>query len=94
MLPSQLTNLIKKTSILLISGAIGLELWNIYTSFAHRELPSFLIPMFWIGRFAIAAHGLEALIAAFWATSKQKRPLQYAIYTFFVGTVGLMELFE
>ncbi|MEE3715553.1 hypothetical protein V2H45_02205 [Tumidithrix elongata RA019] len=57
-------------------------------------MPSSLIPIIWIGRFAIAAHTLEGLIAAFFATSKQKSPLKCAIYTFFVGTVGLLELLE
>ncbi|MBD2354536.1 hypothetical protein H6G41_07825 [Tolypothrix sp. FACHB-123] len=86
--------IIKVISIVLISSVIGLELGNIYLITNQINLPSTVNPIFWIGRFAVVAHLIEAAIAGFYATSKQKQPVQYAIYTFFVGTVGLLELFE
>jgi len=39
-------------------------------------------------------HLVEAIIAAAYAPSRQKKPIVYATYTFFVGTVGLLELFD
>lgn len=86
--------IIKVISFVLISSVISLELANIYLISNKIHLPSALNPIFWIGRFAVIAHLIEATIAGFYATSKQKMVVQYAIYTFFVGTVGLLELFE
>ncbi|MEQ9357174.1 MAG: hypothetical protein RIG63_18605 [Coleofasciculus chthonoplastes F3-SA18-01] len=37
---------------------------------------------------------MEAIIAAVYAPSRQKTPIVYGTYTFFVGTVGLLELFD
>ncbi len=42
----------------------------------------------------MASHFIEAIIAAFYAPSRKKMPIQYATYTFFVGTIGLLELFD
>lgn len=85
---------IKVISVVLISSAIGLELANIIALLANAKLPSILEPIFWIGRFAMAIHLVEGAIAAFYAPSRKKMPIKYGIYTFFVGTVGLLELFE
>lgn len=85
---------IKVVSTILITGAIGLEAWNRYAVLAHQTVPSSLIPVFWIERFALISHFIEAIIAAGYAPSKNKLPLSYGIYTFFVGTVGLLELFD
>ncbi|WP_407891284.1 hypothetical protein [Scytonema sp. NUACC26] len=52
-----------------------------------------LNPVFWIERFAVTIHFVEGVIAAFYAPSRKKLPIQYGTYTFFVGTVGLLELF-
>ncbi|RUR85725.1 hypothetical protein ACF3DV_24775 [Chlorogloeopsis fritschii PCC 9212] len=88
------STLIKVISIFLIASAIGLELGNIYILITNSKLPSSLNPIFWIERFAVTIHFLEAIIAAFFAPSRKKMPVQYGIYTFFVGTVGLLELFQ
>ncbi|CDN15188.1 hypothetical protein RintRC_3145 [Richelia intracellularis] len=37
---------------------------------------------------------MEALVAAYFASKKDKSLVKYATYTFFVGTVGLLELFS
>lgn len=86
--------LIKGTSIGLISGAIGLEVWRLSGLTIPEETLDFLTPVYWIGRFGMAAHLLEAVIALIYAASRGKNPLRYSLYTFFVGTVGLVELFE
>ncbi len=84
---------IKIISIVLITSAIGLESWNIYAVITNSNLPSSLNPIFWIERFAMTSHFIESIIAAFYAPSRQKIPIKYATYTFFVGTIGLLELF-
>ncbi|WP_445632133.1 hypothetical protein [Nostoc sp. DSM 114167] len=85
---------IKIISTALITSAIGLESWNIYAVITNIPLPSSLNPIFLIERFAMICHFIESIIAAFYAPSRQKMPIKYAIYTFFVGTIGLLELFD
>ncbi len=85
---------VKIISTVLITSAIGLELWNIYAVITNINVPSSLNPIFWIERFAIMSHFIESIIAAFYAPSRQKMPIKYATYTFFVGTIGLLELFD
>ncbi|WP_416668061.1 hypothetical protein [Egbenema bharatensis] len=92
-LPPILMTTIKRISIVLITGAILLELWHLYAGFTLRSIPAFLAPLLWIGRFALIAHLIEGIIAAIYAPGKQKSPLLYGTYTFFVGTIGLVELF-
>ncbi|NMF64863.1 hypothetical protein DP113_16770 [Brasilonema octagenarum UFV-E1] len=85
---------VKVLSTVLITSAIGLELWNIYAVLTNTKVPSSLNPVFWIERFAVTIHFLEGVVAAFFAPSRKKTPLQYGTYTFFVGTIGLFELFQ
>lgn len=87
-------SLIKVISVVFISSAIGLELWNIYALWTNSIMPSSLNPIFWIERFAIVSHLIEGIIAAYYAPLKEKMPIKYGTYTFFVGTVGLLELFD
>lgn len=90
----KLYSFIKVISVILITSAIGLELWNIYALITSSTIPSILHPVFWLERFALGSHLIEGLIAASFAPSRKKMPLQYGTYTFFVGTVGLLELFD
>ncbi|OUL25739.1 hypothetical protein BV372_27680 [Nostoc sp. T09] len=90
----KISPIIKVISTVLIASAIGLELWNVYAVTNNIQVPSSLNPIFWIERFAVSCHLIEAVIAAFYAPSRKKMPIQYATYTFFVGTVGLLELFD
>jgi hypothetical protein len=85
--------IIKRIAILVSTGAIGLELWHLDAFVLHKQIPEFLAPIFWVGRLVLVAHLLEAVIAAVYAPRQQKAPLTYAVYTFFVGTIGLVELF-
>lgn len=89
-----LFSLIKCLSIVLMTGAIGLELWQLQSVITQSQQPAVPPVVFWIARFALIAHGLEGLIAAVYAPRQQKSPFFYAIYTFFVGTVGLVELYS
>lgn len=88
-----LSTWIKRLSTLLITAALGLELGNIVAHLNHQALPSGLTPVIWFERFAMTIHFFEGAIAAVYAPSRQKQPIAYGIYTFFVGTVGLLELF-
>lgn len=81
--------IIKIISTALITSAIGLELWNL-----NNQLPSILTPALIIAHIALSAHFIEALIAAYYAPTRNQTAIKYAIYTFFVGTVGLLELWE
>lgn len=85
--------IIKVISTILITSAISLELWNLYAVLTHNQIPSSLNPIVWLERFAITAHLVEAAIAGWYAPTKNQIPIKYATYTFFVGTVGLLELF-
>ncbi|MBN3906883.1 MAG: hypothetical protein HWQ35_10090 [Nostoc sp. NMS1] len=85
---------VKLISTVLITSAIGLESWNIYALITNSNIPSSLNPIFWIERFAMTCHFTLGIIAAFYAPSRKKMPMQYATYTFFVGTIGLLELFD
>lgn len=88
----KITKTIKITSTLLISGALGLEFWNMYLYLHHSSLPAGLKSLFWLGNAALIAHGVEGIVAALKASSQDKNPLIYGIYTFFVGFPGLQEL--
>jgi len=80
--------IIKIISTALITSAIGLELWNMQTSITN------LTPALIIAHIALSAHFIEALIAAYYAPTRNQTSIKYATYTFFVGTVGLLELWE
>lgn len=83
---------IKYLSVILVTSAIGLELWHFSVGLTQSQIPARLQPIFWIERFALVVHGIEAAIAVVYAPRKQQSPISYGIYTFFVGTVGLVEL--
>ncbi len=87
-LDKNFSSLIKILSTILITGALGLELWNAYAPIQGLTI------LFYIERFALISHGIEAAIAAVSASSRDRSPLKYSIYTFFVGTIALVELFQ
>ncbi|MGA9381647.1 MAG: hypothetical protein WBV73_23035 [Phormidium sp.] len=90
----KLVSLLKVISPVVMVSAIALELWHLEARLTTSQFPSSLMPVLWFGHFAITVHLIEAVVAALNAPSKQHEPIQYGIYTFFVGTVGLWELFE
>lgn len=91
MIVGVLRNVVKVLACVFISVALGLEFWNIL---AQDSLYADWPIVFWLGRLALISHGFEAVIAAFYAPSRGRSPLTTGIYTFFVGTVGLLELFQ
>ncbi len=84
--------LLKVTSIVLMAGAIGLETWTIVVKLNARPMPNRLMPLVWLGSIALFIHVIEGMLAAALAPSRNKQPLQYGFYTFWIGTVGLLEL--
>jgi len=82
---------VKIISTVLIASAIALESWHLYANFTQTPIPNFMNIIFGLERFALIAHLLEGAIAAF--SGKPQNPIAYGTYTFFVGTVGLLELF-
>ncbi len=90
----EIFNFIKVLSTVLIASAIGLELWNLYAKLTTTAIPHSLTIIFGIERFAITIHLIEGLVAGAYAPSKNKIPIKTGIYTFFVGTVGLLELLD
>ena len=93
-MPKLLLTTIKIISTILIVGVLGLELRNLYalqSQITPLDLP---FPLLWIGRFALVAHFLEGIVAFIYAPSRNQPAIASGIYTFFVGTVGLVELFE
>lgn len=90
----KLFTIIKFISIPLITAGMGLEIWNIETITTNNQLPTILTPVLILAHIALSAHFIEGVIAAIYAPAKNHNPIKYAIYTFFVGTVGLLELWE
>ena len=90
----KLFSLIKITSTILITCALGLEIWQIYLLLTDGSLPSNFYPVLWLASIALIAHLIEGLIATFKANACHKNFITYGIYTFFVGFVGLLELQE
>jgi type III secretory pathway component EscS len=93
-LKEKLFSVIKVISIVAIASAIGLELWHIQALTSNNHLPIILNRVLIIAHFALSAHFIEGIIAAFYAPGKNYQPIKYGIYTFFVGTIGLLELFS
>ncbi|MEM9118693.1 MAG: hypothetical protein AAGD09_12530 [Cyanobacteria bacterium P01_F01_bin.56] len=89
-----LNRTIKVLSTGLITAALGLELGNITAHFFGIDPFANVAIAFWIGRSALVIHAVEGAIAAAYAPSRQRSALRYGIYTFFVGTVGLVELWQ
>lgn len=90
----KILNLVKIMSSILIVSAICLELLNIYLVLHNSHILSIINPLFGIERLAIAIHLVEGIIAAYYADSREENPIKYGTYTFFVGTIGLVELFK
>jgi hypothetical protein len=87
--------LIKIGSSILIALALGLEIANLYQKIIGNGPIQHLDLVFALERLALFAHGLEGLFAAFYLASREKaKALSYGAYTFFVGTIALIELFN
>ena len=85
---------VKFIAPILMLGAIALDAKFTYLFLHNQEIPKLLIALFIIATLAILTHVIEAVIAGFLARDKEKNPLLYGIYTFFIGTIALYELLE
>ena len=85
-------SLIKIASTILITAALGLEVWYGSTLVGNTIFPEGLYPLFWFGSLAIVAHFVEGVIAAVKAKRDRQDFISYGVYTFFVGFVGLLAL--
>ena len=94
MIKAKIFFLIKVISTILITSALGLESWNIYLHLTNASLPTQLNSVFLVVNIVLITHVIEGIIAALNANLRQENPLKYGIYTFFVGFVGLQELFS
>jgi hypothetical protein len=75
-------------------GAIGVELWGRIPGI-FPQVPFPLPNFFPIGaHIVLIAHGMEGVVAAAIARRSYKNPFTIGLYTFFVGTIALMELFS
>ncbi|MDJ0729607.1 MAG: hypothetical protein QNJ33_06390 [Crocosphaera sp.] len=83
---------IKIFSTCLISVAILWELGNLYATLNNWQISSQLNWIFWLDRIILISHGIEAIIAGYYARLQHRNPFQFSLYIFFVGTVGLLEL--
>ncbi len=83
---------IKILSPLFMLSAIGWELGNIYATVTDVEISPNLRWIFWVERPALFIHIIEGIIGSYYASSQGKKAINYGIYTFFVGFVGLLEL--
>lgn len=90
----KLFSLIKIASTILITCALGLEIWQIYLLLTNASLPDKLYPVLWLATIALIAHFIEGAIAAWKVRSYDNNFIIYGIYTFFVGFVSLLELQE
>ncbi|ACK73954.1 conserved hypothetical protein (plasmid) [Gloeothece citriformis PCC 7424] len=86
--------IIKKLSIFLMIAALILQLINFYLVLSHQEMPWFWVGIIEIASVALFIHLLEGIVAFFWALSKRKNPFKYGLYSFFTGTISLLELFD
>lgn len=86
--------IIKLLSPILMLGFLVLDSDFIYLYFNHREIPSLVKILTIMGTLILIIHLMEAIIAGFLAKDKEENPLNYGIYTFFIGTIGLFELLE
>lgn len=91
---SKINQLIKIISTIVVIGALSLGYWNFYLYLQGESLPHNLSFLYRVGMVILVAHSIEALIVAIKASSNQYNPLNYAVYTFFVGFVGLQELLD
>ncbi|MEM7579300.1 MAG: hypothetical protein ACFB02_06955 [Mastigocoleus sp.] len=85
---------VKVVAAIFTTVAVCLEIWNIYDISSNNHILQNLNVLLWFAHFVFIAHLVEAIVAIIFASSKNQQPLKYGVYTFFVGTVGLLELFD
>lgn len=74
--------------------AIGVEINNFYPLIPEITTLGFFRVITWLAAIALISHLIEGIIAAIVAYRKGLNPLKTGIYTFFTGTVGLVEVLK
>ena len=90
-MPKPILTAIKLLSTVLISAALGLEIWRLTT---QTTLTGNLAIISIIGRVAIAGHLLEGVIIGIKAKSQGRSAITSGIYAFFVGFPSIIETFN
>jgi hypothetical protein len=80
-----MNKILKISSILVTSLALGLVIGNIYYS-----LQNFTLTLF--ASIILISHLVEAIIGIIYSQKKGLNPLKSGIYVFFTGTFGLKEM--
>lgn len=88
----RLIGAIKITSTVVITGALGLEVWNLSGGFQQNEMSGFWQILLILVHFGLLAHLIEGILAGF--LSPRHQALQAGVYTFFTGTVSLWEIYQ
>lgn len=86
--------IIKTLSVFMMIAALILQLVNINTILNHQQIPSVMVVIIKVAKLALVIHLLEGILAFFYALAHRKNALILGIYTFFTGTITLLELFE
>ena len=84
--------LIKITSTVLITGALGLEFWNFRIGLPSGEGFGQWQGLLIVVHFGLLVHLIEGIIVA--VISPRHQALQSAVYTFFTGTVSLWDFWQ
>lgn len=82
----------KILSFILIVAAIVWEMGSIYAILTDFTISPDLKWIFWIERPALSIHVIEGIIGFYSALYQGKKAIDYGIYTFSVGFIGLLEL--
>ena len=77
-----------------MTAAIILQLFYLYAVLNAQQIPKAIEIIIWIAGLAVFIHLIEGILAFVFTFSQPKNSLRYAIYTFFTGTISLLELFE
>lgn len=83
---------IKITSTVVITGALGLESWNLYGGFPQGQTSAFWQVLLMLVHLGLLVHLIEGIVAVY--LSPRHQALQSGVYTFFTGTLSLWEIYQ
>lgn len=90
--------MIKMTSTVLMCSLVVLEISRLSGMNQGYDLMAYVPWLFYLGRFALVIHLCEAIVVGIYIMVKQdevrRSPWKQGIYTFFVGTIALLELWQ
>lgn len=89
-----MNQIIKISSIVVIITALGLEIANFLPLAPEITTLSWFKIGIWLAAIPLVSHLVEAIIGVIYAYRQGLNPLKTAIYIFFTGTVGLVEILK